>query len=516
MPESAEQPRADIESTPLLRPPTGRLRVEAFAGAIGATPRNAFPEGFTAGTFTPGPSGADVELPGGRLLFPDLFSKQFETIFPRWFVKALADDRKDLLRQAAAFALPMFGRLLDEMSATVAAQIDPEMRRRLSKERVDSRQLQVLVRGLLRQVLQILAGSEAAVAAKAAEALLNPVPGTPAQLIDLLARVVLWAIGYDTTEGHSAVLLTMGRDSYRGRLTYNSNANPALTATLPSRVLDMASATHERVLREIASNAWHGELRTNPGWTTLSKRVTVHSQGGCPMGEPGRSVTDAKGEVYGCEGLYVMDAAAFPTSVGVNPSATIAAIAEYKVEQFIRTKKGNREWRARDHDDAQKWIKDHGAAAIDPLNRGRVETRQEPVEDVDILALRFDEEMYGFFSPAKSDPEPHIVFAELERFPNKVSEFLDAESSGIAAGLGIHVVLHVKAPDLARLVSTEPGVNPARLNIVGDAEQAPSKSHSESPTEASSKFSFNHAPRKTRGSSSVITCATRGTASSGS
>ena len=295
------------------------------------------PEGFTAGTFTPGPSGADVELPGARLLFPDLLSEQFETIFPKWFVKALADDRKDLLRQAAAFALPMFGRLLDEMSATVAAQIDPEMRRRLSKERVDSRQLQVLVRGLLRQVLQILAGSEAAVAAKAAEALLNPVPGTPAELIDLLASVVLWAIGYDTTVGHSAVLFTMGRDSYRGRLRYDKKEE-TVKATLPSRVLDTASATHERVLREIASNAWHGELRTNPGWTTLSKRVTVHSQGGCPMGERGRSVTDAKGEVYGCEGLYVMDAAAFPTSVGVNPSATIAAIAEYKVEQFIRKK----------------------------------------------------------------------------------------------------------------------------------------------------------------------------------
>ena len=47
-------------------------------------------------------------------------------------------------------------------------------------------------------------------------------------------------------------------------------------------------------------------------------------------------MTNADGEVHGCEGLYVMDAAAFPTSVGVNPSATIAAIAEYKIERFIR------------------------------------------------------------------------------------------------------------------------------------------------------------------------------------
>jgi hypothetical protein len=47
------------------------------------------------------------------------------------------------------------------------------------------------------------------------------------------------------------------------------------------------------------------------------------------------AVTRPDGEVIGCPGLYVMDAAAFPRSVGVNPSAAILAIAEYKVEKFI-------------------------------------------------------------------------------------------------------------------------------------------------------------------------------------
>jgi choline dehydrogenase-like flavoprotein len=472
LPEDVAERRANVESSPLRRPPAGRLRVEAFGGALGATSGNAFAaEGFTAGALSPGPSGADFELPGPRLLLPDLLGEQLQTIFPAWFVKALADDRNELLRQAAALALPMLGRLLDEMSETVAAQIDPETRARLSKEKVERRQLEVLVRGLLRQVLQILAGSEAAVATKAAEALLNPVPGTPAQLVDLLAGIVLWAIGYDTTEGHAAVLLTMGRDSYRGRLTYEPKAEVPLRAALPSRVLDTASATHERVLREIAGKAWRGELRTNPGWTTLAKRVTVHSQGGCPMREDGEGVTAACGQVDGCARLYVMDAAAFPTSVGVNPSATIAAIAEYKVEKFIqRTRK---DWKAADHENARHWMTKYGRAALDPLNHGDVQTRPQPAEDVDVLGLRFMEEMMGFFKPvAGLQTNPLIRLDDLRTFPEVISEFLSSEGDGITMGRAVHVALKVTAPDLARLVSSQLSVLPASLNVEGCWAQA--------------------------------------------
>ena len=474
LPDHAAQRRISVESAPLRRPPAGRLRVEAFAGALGATSGKSFArEGFTAGAVSPGPSGADLQFRDRRLLLPDLLEEQLQTIFPDWFVKALADDRTDLLRQAAAFALPVLGRLLDEMSETVAAQIDPETRARLSKEKVDSRQLQVLVRGLLRQVLQILAGSEAAVATKAAAALLDPVPGTPAQLVDLLASVFLWAIGYDTTEGHSAVLLTMGRDSYRGRLTYTPSAEVPLKATLPSRVLDTASATQERVLREIACNAWRGELRSNPGWTTLAKRVTVHSQGGCPMSEDGNGVTDADGQVNGCAGLYVMDAAAFPTSVGVNPSATIAAIAEYKIEKFIHGPGKAPQWRADDHENARQWMAQHGRAALDPLNHGGVQTRPPPAEDIDVLGLCFREEMHGFFTPT-TEPQtaPLISFDDLKAFPENVSEFLRSEGEGIAGRRDMHLKLKVTAPDLARLVSGQPTVVPASLNVAGSGNHA--------------------------------------------
>lgn len=107
-----------------------------------------------------------------------------------------------------------------------------------------------------------------------------------------------------------------------------------MRAKLPEAIDTPERGVQERLLRDIAST-WDGELRTDPLWTFFDRRITVHAQGGCPMGPKDRAVTKPTGEVYGCEGLYVMDAAAFPGPVGANPSATIAAIAEYKVAKFI-------------------------------------------------------------------------------------------------------------------------------------------------------------------------------------
>lgn len=55
---------------------------------------------------------------------------------------------------------------------------------------------------------------------------------------------------------------------------------------------------------------------------------TGHPCGTLCMGDdPARSVVDAGGRVHGTENIYVADASLFPTSLGVNPSLTIAALA---------------------------------------------------------------------------------------------------------------------------------------------------------------------------------------------
>lgn len=73
-----------------------------------------------------------------------------------------------------------------------------------------------------------------------------------------------------------------------------------------------------------------------PTWTLLRNLITPHPLGGCGMGiTRADGVVDANGEVFGYAGLYVMDGAAIPRPLGLNPSRTIAALAERNVGILI-------------------------------------------------------------------------------------------------------------------------------------------------------------------------------------
>jgi len=73
-----------------------------------------------------------------------------------------------------------------------------------------------------------------------------------------------------------------------------------------------------------------GRYRTSLLWMwPFRKLLTAHPLGGCPMGDdPQTSVVKPTGEVWGYDGLYVVDGAIMPTALGVNPSMTIGALAE--------------------------------------------------------------------------------------------------------------------------------------------------------------------------------------------
>jgi cholesterol oxidase len=67
----------------------------------------------------------------------------------------------------------------------------------------------------------------------------------------------------------------------------------------------------------------------------LGKFTTVHPLGGCPMADdPRQGVVDDLGRVHGYDGLYVLDGSIVPTALGVNPSKTIAALAERGVARL--------------------------------------------------------------------------------------------------------------------------------------------------------------------------------------
>lgn len=62
----------------------------------------------------------------------------------------------------------------------------------------------------------------------------------------------------------------------------------------------------------------------------------AHPLGGCRMAESADlGVVDADGAVFGYEGLYCFGSSIIPTSLGVNPSLTIAAVAERNASRLV-------------------------------------------------------------------------------------------------------------------------------------------------------------------------------------
>lgn len=98
-------------------------------------------------------------------------------------------------------------------------------------------------------------------------------------------------------------------------------------------VVNAMVAAHERL-----SEATGGKPFVPPTWTLLRNIVTPHPLGGCNMGRSiADGVVDGFGKVFGQQNLYVLDGAIVPRPVGLNPSRTIAALAERGVKEMIRT-----------------------------------------------------------------------------------------------------------------------------------------------------------------------------------
>lgn len=138
-------------------------------------------------------------------------------------------------------------------------------------------------------------------------------------------------------------LLMMGRDSSDGVLTLDHHGEARVQwRNKPNGPLYRAEMrAAQQVARQLG-----GRVRFLPTWVFLRTAVTVHNLG-VPMGTDATSGTiDADGGVHGYPGLYVMDGAGIPASTGVNPSATIAAVAERRIEALVRSFTGDAQWQA--------------------------------------------------------------------------------------------------------------------------------------------------------------------------
>lgn len=118
----------------------------------------------------------------------------------------------------------------------------------------------------------------------------------------------------------------------RGEFVYNQE-NDKIELVWPRNGNDEAVEAIRKVNTKIA----HASLGV-PGVPLLvpdvSAEFTAHPLGGAVIGQ----ATDNYGRVLGTDKLYVMDGALMPGSAGlVNPSLTIAALAERNIAEIIRT-----------------------------------------------------------------------------------------------------------------------------------------------------------------------------------
>ena len=224
-----------------------------------------------------------------------------------------------------------------------------------------------------------------------------------------------------------AVFLAMGRDKANGQLalvplTRELRAEWDVPSNLP--LYD----TQEQLCQDVAQ-ALGAQVAHNPLWERLHIPVSVHNLGGCVMAEEeAYGVTKPDGEVHGYPGLYVLDGSALPSSTGVNPASTIAAVAERNVEKAIRLMLGNPEWKAPERAQA--------TPREDLVGKVTIPVGGTVASPTPVVGVRFTEKMRGFHSPGHTPAE----------------DYAGAEKAGQVADTPAEFTVTITLPNLARFL----------------------------------------------------------------
>ena len=150
-----------------------------------------------------------------------------------------------------------------------------------------------------------------------------------------------------TSPRQTFAVLAMGRDSGNGTL----RLDPSGRATLSWRNRWQSHLYRSQTrVGPLLATLLDARLANPFTWSLLRRTITVHPLGGVRSGaDATTSVVDEAGEVHGYPGLFVMDGSVLPAATGVNPSATILAVAEHSIETMIR-RSGRPRWRAPEWD----------------------------------------------------------------------------------------------------------------------------------------------------------------------
>ena len=125
---------------------------------------------------------------------------------------------------------------------------------------------------------------------------------------------------------HVMPWFAQARDAADGRLFLNNGRLDLNWDIAKSReTMDAVVHMHQRL-----AALTQGMALTPLTWTVAHDLITPHPLGGCNMAATaGTGVVDHKGEAFGHRNLFVADGAIVPKAIGLNPSRTIAALAEH-------------------------------------------------------------------------------------------------------------------------------------------------------------------------------------------
>lgn len=131
---------------------------------------------------------------------------------------------------------------------------------------------------------------------------------------------------------HSSMRMKLGRGLLGTKLRFDHSYG---SAKVPSYV-----PVGQEVLYRYAEKV--GGVPKNAGTEILfGMSSTAHILGGCPPGAtPMQGVVDKNFKVFGYENFHILDGSVVPCNLGVNPSLTITALAEYAMSR-VPEKVGN-------------------------------------------------------------------------------------------------------------------------------------------------------------------------------
>ena len=153
----------------------------------------------------------------------------------------------------------------------------------------------------------------------------------------------LWPLGWGA---RTSILLAMQTKENHIRFDYKSRWWRLGRRSLNSRLATGAKKipSHIPIANDIArrmSEKIDGQPVSAWPEVLFDVPTTAHILGGAVMGQTREhGVVNFSGEVHGYSNLYVVDGSNIPVNLGVNPSLTITALAEYIMSQIPDKKRG--------------------------------------------------------------------------------------------------------------------------------------------------------------------------------